>query len=196
MEVPIMAEMYNIARYIPMSHPNFPGALNGEESYHGLEKAKIAMRETVTEKFGESAIVKITNKIDEYCQKYYPDNTPSEFLKLKELIANVITDPSFPKSQEELEQNYGWFNFEDERISFSFKEDFVDLIEETGDMVPALQIDIFDDDDKEMFIEGYINCFIMKDLPEDDMASYRCWLSAGVYMGLDINLYISFDDEF
>ncbi len=190
-----MGEMYNIARYIPMNDPDFPGALNGEETFHGLEKAKTTMRKTVTEKFGKSGIEEIINKIDEYSQKYYPDNTPSELLKLKSLIVNVITDPTFPKSQEDLEQNYGWFDFEDERISFSFKEDFLDFIEEEGEKVPTLQIDILDDDDKEIFVEGYVNCFIMKDLPEDDMITYRCWISAGVSCGLDINLSLVFEDE-
>ncbi len=187
-----MGRMYKIARYIPMTHPMFPGGLNGEESYHGLEKAKIAMRETVTEKFCNGAEIYI-NKIDEYCQKYYPDNTPPEFEKLKNLIVDVITDPVFPKSQEELEQKYGWFDFEDDRIRFDFFSAVLCMTEKGLEMVPLLDIEIYDDD-KELFVEGLISCFVIKDFPEEDIM-YRCWLSAGVYRGLDIEMTLIPEDE-
>lgn len=187
-----MGKMYHIARYIPMTHPHLPGALNGEEEYHGIEKAKIAMRRTVVEKFGgpESYLA----KIDEYCQKYYPDNTPPEFLKLKSLLTNLLTDPTFPKSQEELEKNHGWFDFEDERIHFTFSEEYLNFIEETGDMAPTLQINL-KVDDEEIFLHGYITCFVMNELPDDEWVEYRCWLSAGVYRGLDICMSLAEEDE-
>ncbi len=190
-----MSKMYNVARYIPMNHPYFPGNLNGEEKYHGLEKAKIAMRETVVEKFA-GGLEKLTKKIDEYCGIYYPDNIPTEFVKLKGLIMDVLSDPTFPKSQETLEEKYGWFDFEDERIHFWFEEEYVNFIEGTGDKVPTLQIEI-NDEDEEIFLQGFVSCFIMKDLPDDDdLTTYRCWLSAGVNVGLDIDLSIVLDDEF
>ncbi len=192
LEVIKMGRMYNIARYVPMNNPTIPGALNGEETFHGLEKAKIAMRETVTKKFG-AGVEKFTNKIDEYCQKYYGDNTPIEFINLKNLIIDVITNPAFPKSEKDLVEKYDWFDFKDDRIRFEFDSALLCVSDEGLVTVPMLEIEILGDD-KEIFLEGLISCFVIKDFPYDDIV-YRCWLSSGVFFGLDIELTLVPEDE-
>ncbi len=190
-----MSKLYKIARYVPMSHPMFSGALNGKKTYHGFEKAKAAMRQTVIEKFGP-AVDGYIKKIDEYCQKYYPENTPPEIEKLKKLIADFFSDPAFPQTTEEIEQKYGWFFFEDDRIYIEFDLFDYDDGEGKTQALPFLRVTIYVDD-KEIFIEGLIDCFIIADdyLWDDEDSVYRCWLSAGVYYGIDMEMTLVSENE-
>jgi hypothetical protein len=45
-----MSEMYKIVRYVPQGCGPFGGSINGAKKYHGFEKAKAAMYETIVKK--------------------------------------------------------------------------------------------------------------------------------------------------
>lgn len=187
-----MSEMYKIVRYTPYSinEKVLGGIFNpilGAKKYHGFEKAKTAMRETVKEKFKDMD-KHCAELIDSYCAQHYPDGAPKNFAMLKELIRDAIHNPE--ELEQTLKDKYEGLDFEDERVSFGLGMD----LDEDG-VIDHLYIDVFDDAEW-TFPEGIISCIRLPELKYPESERYIS-LTAGKQWGLEIvfSLMTDADEE-
>lgn len=65
----------------------------------------------------------VLKKIDDYAAKYYPDNAPKEFEKLKYVLGKLLSNPNYPGD----EFDVGDFYFDDEMISVTFDDGVLDV---------------------------------------------------------------------
>ena len=188
-----MSDMYKIVRYTPGSineeRENDLGIrlnpVHGAKWYHGFEKAKKAMRETVKEKF-DSMDVHCAELIDSYCAKYYPDGAPENFALLKEFIKDAIYNPE--ALEENLEEKYEEIDFEDERVCFALEYDF-----DNDGAIRHLYIDV-SEDAKWTFPEGIISSIYLQELTDPESERYIS-LTAGKNWGLEIVFSLMTDED-
>ena len=84
---------------------------NKTDTYYTFEEAKIGFRNRIISPEGVPHIV---DHIKEYAKEHYPENTPVSFQQLADIITNLLTDPSYPKSVDDLVLE----EFEDDNIEF------------------------------------------------------------------------------
>ena len=185
-----MSELYKIVRsrpyYINEELEKASGLeidpVLGAKRYHGFEKAKKAMRETVKEKLADMD-QHCAELIDSYCAEYYPDGAPQNFAMLKELIREAIHHP------EELEKNikekYSDIDFEDDRINFGIAFD-------KEGAIPTIYMNA-SEEAMWKFPEGRINVKLCE--LDDPFSSLWFWLTAGKRYGLEILLSLLTDED-
>ena len=121
--------------------------LIGEDVFHSFDSAKIEFRHIIAEKLG-AGIEKFTKQIDSYCEEFYPEETPSEMITLKEILTRLATDPDYPADPDEIALD----DFEDDRIEF-----FADTFSK------QLFIYVNDESVKTKFPQAEINVVCMDD---------------------------------
>ena len=180
-----MGKMYKIVRYVPRDVEFWGGSVSGAKKYHGFEKAKQGMLNTIKKKFAGMDKY-CADLIDSYCEKYYPNGAPKNFDMLKNLLTDFILRPE--ELEWELDDKYSDIDFEDERVHFALSFDFT-----PEGIIRLLYIDVVEDAKCE-FPEGVINAFHLKEL--EDVESERVViLSAGKDYGLDVVFSLLTDDD-
>ena len=180
-----MGKMYKIVRYVPRDVEFLGGSVSGAKKYHGFEKAKQGMLNTIKKKFAGMDKY-CADLIDSYCEKYYPNGAPKNFDMLKNLLTDFILRPE--ELEWELDDKYSDIDFEDERVRFALSFDFT-----PEGIIRILYIDVVEDAKCE-FPEGVINAFHLKEL--EDVESERVViLSAGKDYGLDVVFSLLTDDD-
>ena len=171
-----MGDMYKIVRYTPQGDDFFSGCMHGAKKYHGFEKAKTAMHETVKKKF-EGMDKHCADLIDSYCKEYYPDGAPNNFNLLKQFISEYLRDPA--TFENEFEDKFAGIDFEDERVCFALSYDF-----DADGVIRHLYIEV-SDEAKNKFPEGIISSISIKKLCDPESERYIS-LTAGKDYGLEI----------
>ncbi len=174
-----MSEMYKIVRSIPQDCGMFGGSVLGANKYHGFQKAKEAMFETIVEKF-EGVDKKCDDLINSYCEEYYPNGAPKEFDLLKQLIRDYLKDPAtFEKKHAEEDSEYCFLCFEDERVCFSFC-----LYADDDGTLEYFRIDV-SDEAKDKFPEVLISTIGLSELEYPDSERFVS-ITAGEDCGLEV----------
>ena len=104
-----MGKMYKIVRYVPRDVEFWGGSVSGAKKYHGFEKAKQGMLNTIKKKFAGMDKY-CADLIDSYCEKYYPNGAPKNFDMLKNLLTDFILRPE--ELEWELDDKYSDIDFE------------------------------------------------------------------------------------
>lgn len=181
-----MSDMYKIVRYVPQDQGGiFGGGINGARKYHGFEKAKQGMRETVKNKYAGME-KHCADLIDAYCQEYYPNSVPHNFKLLKQLISDYFNKPD--ELELELENKYADIDFEDERVHFALSFDFT-----PEGLNRFLYIEVADEA-KWKFPEGCITSIQMNELTDPESERYVL-LTAGKNYGIEVVLSLMTDED-
>ena len=88
----------------------------GEDEFNSFDSAKIEFRHIIKNKHKDS-IKHFIDVIDKYCQEFYPNGTPEQILKAKDIIYKIVTNPEFLIGASELEDQ---FIFHDKNIEITF----------------------------------------------------------------------------
>ncbi len=81
------------------------------KTFYTFEEAKLYFREKMV---SPEMVPHIVDHINEYAKEHYPENTPKAFSQLAEIITNILTDPNYPKSIDDIEIEH----FFDDNIEF------------------------------------------------------------------------------
>ncbi|MBE6807342.1 MAG: hypothetical protein E7527_04960 [Ruminococcaceae bacterium] len=84
---------------------------NKTDTYYTFDEAMAGFRQRILSPEGVPHIV---DMIHAYAAEHYPENTPVAFGQLAELLQKLLTDPTYPASQEDLVLE----DFEDENVRF------------------------------------------------------------------------------